>query len=356
VAWQYSVWNGRLAAVPFPNSGPFPWALLYRKDLADRASVRAPKSIDEFYAFGKAMTQPSEGVWAFGAVFNMVQMYFKCPGTKGGWRRRAGGGLEHKYELPEYERALEFTARLFKDSLIHPAFVETKGADAKQLFNAGRIVACEDGLGAWLGAQREQQKITSGFLIQPVPLFAADGLSPLAWGGQEPIFYTFLKKGVGRERIEEILRVLNWCAAPFGSTEEELASYGVEGVHFVRTDDGSPMPTNLWFKEMAGQYRFIGGRPAIEVADDGVPNYVPDILAYEHQTLPYMEDDFFQGIKISFPANYSKLINATEDKVNDVLRGRRPLSDMKQIVREWRNAGGDEGRAFLERTLAASGR
>jgi putative aldouronate transport system substrate-binding protein len=69
-----------------------------------------------------------------------------------------------------------------------------------------------------------------------------------------------------------------------------------------------------------------------------------------------MEDDFFKGIKIALPANYSKTIVATEDKFNDVLRGRRPLSDRKQIVREWRNAGGDEGRAFLERTLANSGR
>jgi putative aldouronate transport system substrate-binding protein len=356
VAWQYSVWNGRLAAVPFPNSGPFPWALFYRKDLADQAGVGAPKSIDELYAFGKAMTRPSDGVWAFGSVLNLVQMYFKCPGVKGGWRRRKGGGLEFKYEVPEYERALEFTARLFKDGLIHPEFVETKGADAKQLFNAGRIIAYEDGLGAWMGMQREQQKITPGFLMQPVPIFAADGGTPMAWGGQEPIFYTFLKKGLGLERTEEILRVLDWCAAPFGSTEEELASYGVEGLHFTRTADGSPMPTNLWFKEIAGQFQFIGGRPAVEVASADVPNYVPDILAYEHQTLPYMEEDFFQGIKISLPANYSKLTNATEDKMSDVQRGRRPLSDLKQIVREWRNAGGDEGRAFLERTLAASGR
>jgi putative aldouronate transport system substrate-binding protein len=355
-AWQYSVWGGRLAAIPYPTSGPFPLALFYRKDLSDRAGIPAPKSMDEFYAFGKAMTRPSEGVWAFGSVFNLVQMYFKCPGVKGGWRRRAGGSLEFKYELPEYERAVEFTARLFKEGLIHPDFVETRGADAKQLFNAGRIVAYEDGLGAWLGMQREQQKITPGFLMQPVPVFAADGGTPLAWGGQEPFFYTFLKKGLGRERTEELLRVLNWCAAPFGSAEYELASYGVEGMHFTRAADGSPVPTDLGSKEVAEQFRLIGGRAPVEVATADVPHYMEDMLAYEQRTLPYLEDDIFTGIKITLPANYSKTITVTEDKLSDLLRGRRPMSDLKQIVREWRNAGGDEGRAFLERTLADSRR
>src|SRR5690606_37746827 len=32
-AWAHCVWGGRLAAVPFPRTGPFPFALFYRKDV-----------------------------------------------------------------------------------------------------------------------------------------------------------------------------------------------------------------------------------------------------------------------------------------------------------------------------------
>ena len=72
-AWEYSVWGGRLAAVPFPNDGlPFSWVLFQRKDLVDAAGLATPKSVDELYEIGKKLTNPAKGVWGFGSVFDMV--------------------------------------------------------------------------------------------------------------------------------------------------------------------------------------------------------------------------------------------------------------------------------------------
>lgn len=355
-AWQYSVWNGLLAAVPFPTDGPFPWGLFYRKDLTDRAGVEAPKTIDELYAFGKKMTDPGRGVWAFAAIPNMIQMFFKCPGTVHGWRKKPSGGLEHRYETPEFRQALEFTSRLFADGFVHPDIVASSGADAKQLFSAGKLVMFQDGIGAWRGMQGEQQKITPGFNMQPVPIFSAVGGDPLAWANDAPIFYTFIKKGLGKERVEELLRVLDWSAAPFGSYEHELSAYGVEGKHFTRAADGSPLQTELGRAELAEQYRFLGGRAPALVASAEVPTFLTDLLTYSKRTIKYREPNPFAGIKLELPANYSKLLVITEDKMNDVIRGRRPLSDVDAIVTEWRKSGGDEGRAFFEKALADNGR
>jgi putative aldouronate transport system substrate-binding protein len=138
--------------------------------------------------------------------------------------------------------------------------------------------------------------------------------------------------------------------------EYELNLYGVEGRHFTRGADGSPVPTDLGRKELAAQYTLLGGRvPAVVGAAD-VPHFVQDLLGYLRATVRYLEPDLFAGIKIELPANYSKVLVATEDKINDVLRGRRPLGDLDPIVDEWRNTGGDEGRTFLEKTLAENGR
>jgi putative aldouronate transport system substrate-binding protein len=356
MAWQYSVWGGRLAAVPFPTDGPFPWALFYRKDLTDREGVAAPSTIEGLYDFGKRMTDPQRGVWAFGNVFNMVQMFFKCPNCRTGWRRKPGGGLEFKYEIPEYKLALEFARRLYKDGMVHPDLAASKGGDASLLFNAGKMIAYEDGMGAWRGMQSEQSKVTLGYDMQPMPIFSAVGGDPLAWGGEAPIFYTFVKKGLGKDRTQELLRVLDWCAAPIGSQEYELAAYGVEGTHFTRARDGSPLPTDLGRKEVSSQYTELGGRVPAVVGGADVPNYVHDLLAYLRSTARYLEPDLFKGIKVELPANYSKLFDSTEDKISDILRSRRPLADLDPIVREWRARGGDEGRAFLEKTLMASGR
>src|SRR5262249_55588858 len=151
----------------------------------------------------------------------------------------------------------------------------------KLLFNAGRILVAEDGLGAWRPMQSEQVKVTSTYNMQPIPMFAAvPGTNPVAWGDQEPTFYTFIKKGLPKERVEELLRVLNWCAAPFGSKEHELNRFGVEGKHFHRGSDGSPVPTDLYHEEYADKFRIISGRVPAEVETADVPNYVRDSITY----------------------------------------------------------------------------
>jgi putative aldouronate transport system substrate-binding protein len=83
---------------------------------------------------------------------------------------------------------------------------------------------------------------------------------------------------------------------------------------------------------------------------------VPDLFAYEKATMRYVEDDPFKGIKVTPPIIAGQAALSTEDKIGDILHSRRPIGDLPAIVREWRNAGGDETRAFLEKTLADSGR
>ena len=97
--------------------------------------------------------------------------------------------------------------------------------------------------GAWLGMQSDQAKVTPGFNMQPVPLFAVGGKDPLYWGNDQPIFYTFIKKGLGADRTKELLRVLDWCAAPFGTKEWETREFGKEGTHFTRDSSGAPAAT-----------------------------------------------------------------------------------------------------------------
>lgn len=357
-AWQQAVWGGRLYSVPWPTDGPFPYALFYRKDLADAAGAQAPKTIDELYQFGKSMTNAAKGVWGFGDIFPMVQMFFGVPGAQGGWRKKAdGSGIEHKYETPEFKAALEFIVKVYKDGLVHPDLVASKGADVKTLFNGGKIIAYNDGIGAWKGMQSEQLKVTPTFNMQPLPIFSATaGKDPVQWGSDAPIFYTFIKKGLGADRTKELLRVLNWLAAPLGTKEYELREYGAEGKHFTRGADGTPIATDLGRKEIAAQYTFLGGRTPAIIQPADVPNFVTDLLTYSNATVKFLEKDPWAGIKLESPANYAKIGVPTEDKITDIQRGRRPLSDLDQVVSEWKSGGGEEGREFLAKALADNGR
>lgn len=356
-AWRYAVWGGRLAAVPWPNDGtPFPWALFYRKDLFDELSLTYPTSMEELVSIGRQVTDPAAGVWAFNNIFDMVQMFYKVPNSVGGWGRRADGSVFHKYETPEYRAALEATAHIYAEGLVHPDLVASEGGDAKQLFRSGKILFLQDGPGAWLGMQRDESKVTPGFNMQPVPVFSATGGDPLVWRADEPVFYTFIKKGLGEERTKELLRVLNWAASPLGTEEFELLKYGKEGVHFTRTADGAPAATDRASVEIADQFFFIAGRAPAIIGTPEVPNYVTDLLAYANAMVKYLEPNPWQGIKLEWPSAYSAVIQPTEDAITDIVRGRRPIEDLDSVVTEWRSNGGEVGREFLQQALADAGR
>ena len=355
-AWRNAIWNERLYSVPNPTDGPFPWAMFTRKDLLDARGLSVPKSLDDLLAMAKQVTDPSKKVWAFGDIFAMVQMYHKVPGSKGGWRLKPDKTPEFKYETPEYRRALEVMAQIYKDGLVHPDIIASKGADQNQLFaQSGSIVFAQAGVGFWQGAQAEFQKVNPKLNIQPVPIFSATGGDPLVWVAVDPISYTFIRKGLGKDRVEELLRVVNWCSAPLGSQEAQLRDYGVEGRHHTRTPNG-PTKTDLAFKEIANQYFFISGRnPTIGPLPD-TPNYVQDVLAYSNETVKHLEPDPWDGLKLEMPAAFKSFAVPAEEKFTDVLRGRRPVSDVDSIVNEWKANGGEEARALLAKALSQAGR
>lgn len=354
-AWRESVWNERLMAVPNPTDGAYPWVLLARKDLLDAASLPMPKSIEELYEVGRKVTDPGKGVWAFDDIFQMVQMLYKAPGSKEGWGK-VDGRIVHKYETPQYKQAAEFMAKLYKENLIHPDVVASKGADKKTLFASGKIIIVQDGMGGWQPLQAQYQKVTPSLNVQPISNFSATGGDPLIWRADDPISYTFIKKGLGKDRVQELLRVMNWCSAPFGTQEFLLREYGVEGKHWKKGSGGAPIKEDLSFKEIQNQYFFISGRNPVVQPYPETPNYVKDMLGYSNTNVKYLETDPWDGLKLEFPAQFKANKVPTEDKLTDVVRGRRPLSDIDSIVQEWRSNGGDEARDFLGKALSDAGR
>jgi putative aldouronate transport system substrate-binding protein len=349
-AWEYSVFNGRLMAVPFPTE-PFPYALLYRKDLFDKGGWAMPRNADELYALGKDITDAKARRWAFGDIHEMVWPIFRVPQE---WRYE-GGRLTHKYETPEWEEMTAFMRRLFQDRLIHPAVVGNRNQNEKELFASGQLLVYRDGLGAWKELLQQHRAKNPAFAIGAVPLFAHDGGAPIHYHNNPAGIFTFVKKGLDRARMEEILGILNWCSAPFGTKEYELQTYGVEGKHFTRDADHVPQLNDLGREEAQPTYVFLGGRPI--VADFvAYPDAVRASVEWQNTAFKHIQTTPFDGLRIQRPARMSGLQIPTEDKFTDVMRGRRPVSDIKKIAAEWRRDGGDEARDFYMKVLQDNGR
>ncbi|GAA2311149.1 extracellular solute-binding protein [Nonomuraea roseoviolacea subsp. roseoviolacea] len=349
-AWQWSVWNGRLMGVPYPTE-PFPYGLLYRKDLFDRHGWNQnPKTADELYRLGKEITDAKAKRWAFGDIHEMAWPIFKVPQE---WRYE-GGRLVHKYETPEWELMLEWMRKLFAEELIHPSVAGSKGANEKELIGAGQILVYRDGLGGWKELLQQHRPKNPGFALGVFPVFAHDGGTPIMYHNTAAGLFTFVRKGTPKAQVEELLSILDWCAAPYGTKEYELSNYGVKGRHFTLGSDGVPELTDLGTKEVAYTYGFLGGRPLY--VDWPFPDATKANLAWQNATFPYIEKTPFDGIRIQRPGKYAGLQVPTEDKFTDIMRGRRPVSDARQIAAEWRRDGGDEARAFYLKVLRDNGR
>ena len=135
-----------------------------------------------------------------------------------------------------------------------------------------------------------------------------------------------------------------------------LIEYGVEGRHFTRAADNSPVKTELGKKELSGAYPNLGGHPPAIFGNADAPDYVRQTITYQNENLKYLEKDLFKGIKLELPAAYAAAYKPSEDKIKDILAGRRPISEIDSIVKEYMAAGGEEGRTFMEKTLADNGR
>ncbi len=348
-AWAYGVWNHQLKAVPFPSDG-FPWMMMYRKDILDQLGAEPPKNADDLLALGKQLTDAKAGRWAFGSVADEIHRAFGVPGR---WIKDPSGKLVNKIETPQLEESVAFIRRLFQSGYVHPQVVANAGEDG--LFEGGKYLIRQNGLGGWVGSLLQQQTVNPKYNPQPVMPFAHDGGTPITWGGDPAGIFTFVKKGLGADRVKELLGVMNYTSAPFGTEEYQLYTYGVEGKHYTKQPSGAPKLTTLGQKEVAVTYTFLGGRPTA-ITESEYPGYVQSMSAWQNAAAKVREKNLFEGIRVEEPAKMAALNQPFDDALQDIYRGRKPVSYLKTAIKQWQDNGGNEGRDFYAKVLSDNGR
>ena len=74
------------------------------------------------------------------------------------------------------------------------------------------------------------------------PFPAADGGTPTYWANSGILGYSVIKQAPP-DRIKELLRVMDYLAAPFGTQEDLLLQYGLPDVHYTLDANGK-LPIN----------------------------------------------------------------------------------------------------------------
>lgn len=354
-AWPPMVYNNKIMAIPVAAGGVRTSPLLLARwgDL-EKAGITTISSPDEFMGICKQINAPGTR-WALGAstLVNWLAMVFGAPNM---WRE-SGGKFTRDYETPEYKEAVVFHRALWDAGLFYPDSPGLSGSPAGAQYYGGKWVFSPHAswsLVAYQTAWERSNAADPNFKPRAVLPFNKDGTGRAAqFIGTGSTGTVGLKKAAP-ERIKELLGVLNYLAAPVGTTEALLLQYGIEGPDFTRDANGNPVPTQQGLADLVVPWKNIAGPPDFLFSPTSA-EYVP--TAYDTQKLHFASVVPNPTAGLYSPTDGSRgisLKNAFTDRINEILFGKQPVSVFDEIVKEWRANGGDAIRTEYERAFAAA--
>ncbi len=364
--WDVVAFNGKIYGAPYllmrANN-----SFYFRQDWAEKVGFATQKNAEDvanmFVAMGKMDPDGNGKADTFGlssssprpdmAVRPLSQM-FRAPN---GWRVNPDGTFTKDIETEEWKQTLEYARKLYVAGGYHPDAANLATTQNKDLFFGSKIGAYYDGLGGLLGSAGAR-----GRTREFTPTANVTGWVPIGHDGGKPTFfahqgffgYTAIptSKGRDRERVKELLRIMDYFAAPFGSEERLFISNGIEGMHFTRDADGRPIRTDLGKAD-------IGGIPwvtnEIPVCYYDVPGDAEYMQKLQGDLLANAVDD--PTWNLYAPTNSMRageLNQLQSDRTVAIVAGREPLSAWDGFLREWRSRGGDQIRKEYQESLAKS--
>lgn len=352
-AWETAVFGGALRGLPMPQAKIGGVVPFYREDIFEENGWEPPTHPDDFLDFAKDITSPASKVWACEDMKWTALAIFGVIPDKPQYWTLVDGKLVNRMETDAYLEALAWTRKLYDAEVVHPDAIAVQG-DSENRFTAGESLMFTTGDGVWHGLVSEQSEANPDFRMNAFDFFGADGGDPVLYAGNGANIWTFLNKNLSEERIKEALEIANFCAAPYGTVENRLRTYGIEDLHYT-IEDGTPVRTEKGDVEvLPDTYVFIAS-PSGALAHPDQPKMVEDLTRWQKAMLPFVKEPMFYGRQIQEPDEFTNLADPFEDLEDDVVRGRASISDMQDAVSEWRRNGGDRLRDWYQELMDKEG-
>ncbi|WP_155375291.1 type 2 periplasmic-binding domain-containing protein [Catellatospora vulcania] len=336
VTWQkMGRIGGRIYGVPVgrPLS---PGGLLINKTAFDAAGVPKQATREQFLTGLKALsgngrygTSTSQGELT---AYGQALYYAASEGVKGAWVRQ-GDKFVPGIATEQFKAAVETYRKAVEQGSFHP---DSLSKDTAADFLNGTVASKFWGFGGY--SLDTITKIGGRFEID----YALPYGSGANWQSGGIFGFTVFKKAPA-DRIKLLLRICDYLAAPFGTKEYELSHYGIEGVHFTRDAAIGIKPTDLATTTevpSALGVRYISDAPW-PIFIPGQPEAAQRLYDFTKATLPASAADPSVGlISASWSKNAGNLNKIIGDGIAAIGWGRRPVSDLDTIVKDFNANGG----------------
>jgi len=359
--WDNVKFKGKLYGVPKPlqRNGNIPF---YRGDWTKKLGIAAPKSPDDVKNMLVAFTKMDPdgdgqadtfGMGRYGTDWNTWDNYLRNMfGVPFNWRKNPDGTFAYYIETDEYKQALDWQRQLFAAGGYHPDSAAMNFAQAQGFFQAGKVGMHTEGFlslvdpnnGVYL---RVKQANPNGEVVGLLPP-AASGRTPVTYNTRGSFGFTGIPAKVqDKERVRELLRILDYLASPFGTEEYNFLVNGLEGVHHEVRPDGSRVINDRGRSEKGDLVYLMGGLPAI---------YFPQTPGLAEQVQKQAADIIKIGVDDPAWVLYSPTwvlkqaeLNAFgQDRASAIVTGREPATALDQAIKDWRSRGGDMARKEFE--------
>jgi putative aldouronate transport system substrate-binding protein len=362
-AWKNAgcAYQGHLFMVPIHRYLPaFIWlknANVYDKEFG---ADYVPKNADDFKRVLQTLTRPQQDFYGISGAQQTIMwlpQFAALFGAPNDWRLEAGGKLTKDWETAEYKEAAGYVRDLFASGVYHPnSTTFASGVVARAQFAGSKFGVWLDPVNGWQDAWRQALQSSQPFDVHMIPPFAAhDGgkVQHFVTGGH--LWATALKKATP-ERIKELLRIMNWLSAPFGSAEDQLLTFGVNGADYTLDSKGNPTLTPQGNTDANYvPWKYTVQHPFVFYTPD-IPGYAKTMADAEKTLIPVaVSNPTFGQVSAT---NFSKGFNITQtmtDALTDIVVGRRPFTDYDQLVKDWQANGGEQIRKEYMDSIAASG-
>lgn len=355
IAWRGVVYNGKIFGVPVPSSLYY-WGFWYRPDLVPGLPAAGPKNADDFKRLVIGATSPQSGKfgmgwevgnrYAFGLTNTGGSFWPALFGAPNNWAL-SNGAFTKDFETEQFKAAVGLARDVFAAGGFDPNSTLTTGTTDMN-FQAGRYAF------RFANALNTLNYETGARLMPPYS--ATDGGKPSYNFGIGNFGFTFLKKA-SEDRIKELLGVMNYLTAPFGSQEYLLMNYGIQDVEFVYDANGNPVLTEKGNADAPpkGMPWAFFALPPRALFDAKAPNFGPDMHRATSALAPHGTSDPTVGLYSPTNQRMGVAIGQrVADGLIEIVAGRRPISDLDSLVTEWRSGGGDTIKSEFAAAYAAS--
>ncbi|MBV9326460.1 MAG: hypothetical protein JO352_22070 [Chloroflexi bacterium] len=354
-AKTFTVYNDGIYGVHNPKGSVFALGMFVHQEMLDGLGVAQIKNSDDFKRVATQLTNASAGRYALGGSstggpLGFFAQMFRAPNV---WKYE-NGHLTRDIETEEYKEAVAYTRDLIAGGMVYPDVPSTSLNGAKPLFVNGTFAALYDGFPAFI-AYYDMFQVDPSYKLRTIRPFAFDGGQPVYYTGNSGVGPVFFKKA-SPDRIKELLRVLNFLAAPFGTTEYLLNMFGVEGTDFTYSSEGDPTLTDQGKADTLVQWTYVMRAPDA-LYHPGAPDYAQVWHDEEVAHLSTAVDDPttpYTPLSPSYGKQNGPLTQMLLDRSTDILWGRAPVSSWDQVVQDWRSQGGDAIRSELEQVMGGN--